>query len=126
MSPAPSKMVTPGLERSCGEAPADWIRHGEATAGVALLEAWFQGAAYRPHRHDTYAPGVTQTGVQAFRYRGASRISMPGEVVILYPDEAHDGYAGADSGFGYRLLYVAGRRCLAAAQAAAASRCRGH
>ena len=101
-----SGRLAPGLERSCNEATADWIRHDEAVAGVALLEAWFQGAAYRPHRHDTYAIGVTETGVQAFRYRGASRISSPGEVVILHPDEAHDGYAGADGGFGYRLLYV--------------------
>ena len=70
-----SGRLAPGLERSCNEATADWIRHDEAVAGVALLEAWFQGAAYRPHRHDTYAIGVTETGVQAFRYRGASRIS---------------------------------------------------
>jgi AraC-like DNA-binding protein len=73
---------------------------------VALLEAWFQGAAYRRHRHDTYAIGVTESGVQAFGYRGATHVSTPGQVVVLHPDEAHDGYAGSAAGFGYRLLYI--------------------
>jgi AraC-like DNA-binding protein len=27
-------------------------------------------------------------------------------VVVLYPDEVHDGRAGADEGFGYRIVYV--------------------
>lgn len=82
------------------------MRHTAAAAGVDLLEAWFQGPAYRQHRHDTYAIGLTERGVQAFAYRGAVHISRPGDVVVLHPDELHDGYAGAAGGFGYRLLYV--------------------
>jgi AraC-like DNA-binding protein len=82
------------------------MRRGAASSGIALLEAWFQGRAYRQHRHDTYAIGVTEAGIQAFAYRGATHISTPGEVVVLHPDELHDGYAGAEMGFGYRLLYI--------------------
>lgn len=70
------------------------------------MEAWFQGPAYRKHRHDTYAICVTEAGVQAFDYRGAAHISMPGDVVVLHPDEIHDGHAGTDAGFGYRIVYV--------------------
>jgi len=70
------------------------------------LEAWFQGAAYHKHRHDTYAICLTTIGVQAFDYRGAAEISTPGQVVVLHPDELHDGYAGTEAGFGYRILYV--------------------
>jgi AraC-like DNA-binding protein len=77
-----------------------------AAAGLELLAAWFRGPAYRPHRHDTYAIGLTHTGVQAFGYRGATHASTPGQVVILHPDEIHDGYAWSEAGFGYRQLYV--------------------
>ena len=73
---------------------------------MELLRAWFAGAAYQKHRHDTYAIGLTDLGVQVFDYRGATRTAMPGEVVALYPDEVHDGRAGTGEGFGYRIIYV--------------------
>jgi AraC-like DNA-binding protein len=95
-----------GLERLCSEPSADWMRSTDAEYGVECLEAWFQGPAYHKHRHDTYAICLTTTGVQAFDYRGAAEISTPGQVVVLHPDELHDGHAGAEAGFGYRMLYV--------------------
>lgn len=95
-----------GLERSCEGPSHDWIQQSEAADGVELLEAWLQRFAYRRHRHDTYAIGLTEDGVQAFDYRGASRVSTPGRVVVLHPDEQHDGRAGTAAGFGYRQLYV--------------------
>ena len=95
-----------GLEGSCDERSTDWIRHTDVVGGVELFEAWFHGRAYRRHRHDTYAIGLTETGVQTFFYRGAVHVSLPGNVVVLHPDEAHDGNAGSEAGFGYRQLYV--------------------
>ena len=103
-----------GLERSCEEGGADWLRSTTIYPGVELFEAWFQGSAYRRHRHDTYAIGVTETGLQAFAYRGATHRSAPGNVVVLHPDEAHDGHAGSEAGFGYRQLYVEPSLILAA------------
>jgi AraC-like DNA-binding protein len=61
---------------------------------------------FEPHRHDTYAIGVTVSGVQTFRYRGGRRVAFPGQVHVLHPDETHDGAPGTDDGFGYRILYV--------------------
>jgi AraC-like DNA-binding protein len=101
-----SKSSGVGLERSCSELTADWLRSTDPENGVELLEAWFQGPAYHRHRHDTYAFCLTTSGVQAFDYRGTREISTPGQVVVLHPDEIHDGYAGTDAGFGYRQLYV--------------------
>lgn len=86
---------------------ADWIRSTRPRDGVELLRAWFGGRAYDRHRHDTYAICVTDAGVQQFDYRGAPRVSLPGQVVVLHPDEPHDGRAGADDGFGYRIVYLA-------------------
>lgn len=94
------------LERSCGTRGSDWIRCGQAAGGIQMLSAWFAGAAFARHRHDTYAIGLTDSGVQSFGYRGSVHASMPGEVVVLHPDESHDGYAGAEGGFGYRIIYV--------------------
>ena len=71
------------------------------------VEALFAGAAYAPHRHDTYAIGMTMTGVQRFDYRGSTRNSLRGGLVILHPDEVHDGRAGDERPFGYRTAYVA-------------------
>ncbi len=95
-----------GLERLCTKPAADWLWSTDAEDGVELLQAWLQGVAYHKHRHDTYAIGLTDTGIQAFDYRGAAHISTPGQVVVLHPDELHDGHAGTEEGFGYRILYV--------------------
>lgn len=101
-----SKSSGVGLERSCSAVTAGWLRSTDPENGVELLEAWFQGPAYHKHRHDTYAICLTTRGVLAFDYRGSGEISRPGQVVVLHPDEIHDGRAGTDAGFGYRQLYV--------------------
>jgi AraC-like DNA-binding protein len=64
------------------------------------------GAAFSPHRHDTYTVALTMAGVQAFNYRGAMRHSLPGQVLILHPEEVHDGHCHDEAGFSYRAAYV--------------------
>ena len=74
--------------------------------GVARLRARLQRAAYAPHRHDTYTVALTESGVQEFGYRGSVHRSVAGQVVLLHPDEPHDGRPGTEAGFGYRTLYI--------------------
>jgi len=107
------------LEQSC----RDWVAWREAGGGVQRLQAWFSGAGFARHRHDTYAIGLTDTGVQRFWYRGCVHASTPGEVVVLHPDEVHDGYAGTGQGFGYRILYVEPARVSEASRAIAGRAC---
>jgi AraC-like DNA-binding protein len=64
------------------------------------------GAAFSPHRHDTYTVALTMAGVQSFNYRGAMRHSLPGQVLILHPDEIHDGHCSDGAGFSYWAAYV--------------------
>lgn len=45
-------------------------------------------------------------GVQAFNYRGAMQHSLSGQVLILHPDEVHDGHCCDEAGFSYRAAYV--------------------
>lgn len=46
------------------------------------------------------------SGVQSFTYRGAQADSLAGNAMVLHPDEVHDGRAGAETGFRYRMLYI--------------------
>ena len=87
-------------------AAGDWIRHAPPSPGIERIDAGFTGHAYDPHRHDTYAIGYTLNGVQCFRYRGADAVSTAGNVLVIHPDEVHDGHAGTEAGFRYRMLYV--------------------
>jgi AraC-like DNA-binding protein len=86
--------------------PADFLKIDSTVSGVQRLRAGFSGHAYDRHRHETYAVGVTEVGLQCFHYRGAARASTAGLVIVIHPDEAHDGHAGAPNGFVYRMLYA--------------------
>jgi AraC-like DNA-binding protein len=90
------------------------VQSRRPAGGVELLRAWFGGRGFATHRHDTYAIGVTESGVQLFDYRGRVERSTAGQVVVLHPDEAHDGRAGGEAGFGYRIVYVEPARIAAA------------
>jgi AraC-like DNA-binding protein len=98
--------VLPGLERSCEWSERERIVAAPPSPGIERIEAQFRGDAFALHRHDTYAIGVTLEGVQAFRYRGEQRHSIPGRIIVLHPDELHDGGAGTDDGLRYRMLYL--------------------
>jgi AraC-like DNA-binding protein len=82
----------------------NWVK--KAAGETERIEACFSGLAYAPHSHDTYTLALTTRGVQSFHYRGELRHSLPGEVVILHPDEMHDGQAGTDSPFAYRAICI--------------------
>ena len=62
--------------------------------------------AFSPHRHDTYTVALTLAGVQTFNYRREKRYSLPGQVLILHPDELHDGHCHDEAGFSYQAAYV--------------------
>ena len=86
--------------------PISRILNGPSDDGIERMAVFFRGHAFAPHRHDTYAIGLTSAGVQAFTYRGEIRRCMPGEAFVLHPDEKHDGRPGDERGFGYRVAYI--------------------
>lgn len=49
---------------------------------------------------------MTLAGVQSFNYRGAMRHSLPGQALILHPEEVHDGQCHDEAGFSYQAAYV--------------------
>src|SRR5260370_5377396 len=94
-----------GLEQSRTRR-SDSIRFGPSAHGIERAEIYLSTCEFEPHRHDTYASGITTAGLQTFHYRGLRRICLPGQLHVLHPDEALDGAAGRDGGFGYRILYI--------------------
>lgn len=99
-----------GIEHSCNAVTQDRLRHLGGLGGIEHIEAAFTGDGFSPHRHDTYGIGVTLSGVQTFQYRGTRRASLPGNIIVLHPDELHDGAAGTETGLIYRMIYVAPER----------------
>lgn len=83
-----------------------WIKFAGQLPGCERIEAFFSGQAYDTHRHDTYAIGRTLAGVQQFNYRGETATGLPGTVMVLHPDELHDGQAGTEAGFHYHMTYI--------------------
>lgn len=104
-----------GLERSCGS--GEWVEASGPVDGVEMFSARLRGRPFSRHRHDVYAIGVTEEGVQAFGYRGTTERSVPGQVFVLHPDEPHDGRAEGPGVFGYRQIYVSPGRIGAALRA---------
>ncbi|MBX3587281.1 MAG: AraC family transcriptional regulator [Ramlibacter sp.] len=85
----------------------DWVRFQPgAIEGVTLMKAHFTDHAFERHSHETYAIGVTASGVQTFHCGGSLHASLRGDVILFNPDEAHDGQRGTQEGFGYAMLYV--------------------
>lgn len=86
------------------DAAVHWLLH--AAGGQQRIEAHLSGFQFAPHRHDTYAIALTLQGVQCFDYCGAARHSLPGGVVVIHPDERHDGRPGTSDGFRYRSIHI--------------------
>src|SRR5215471_21519216 len=112
MTPSLGDAVGAGLERLCGR--GEWVDAKGPVDGVELFSARLRGRPFSRHRHDVYAIGVTEEGVQAFGYRGTTERSLPGQVFVLHPDELHDGWADGPGLFGYRQIYVSPDRISAA------------
>jgi AraC-like DNA-binding protein len=77
--------------------------------GVDLLRADASTHRYARHSHEGYALGVVESGAHAFASRGKVWTAVPGCVVIVNPDDAHDGGPAVRNGdYSYRMMYVDG------------------
>jgi AraC-like DNA-binding protein len=86
---------------------AEWSTTRDTSVhGVECFSARFVSHVFDRHAHETFAIGTTFGGVQSFRCRGARRDSTRGHLMLFNPDEPHDGWAGTQNGFAYRMLYL--------------------
>jgi len=88
--------------------------------GLELLRADDSTHRYSRHSHEGYAVGVVETGAHAFAARGEIWTAVPGRVVMVNPEDAHDGGpATRDGDYSYRMFYVDGAVFAAAISEAA-------
>lgn len=88
--------------------PSEWaVIQPTPVQGVSLLRAHFVNHSFERHSHGEFCIGITLSGRQTFRSRGALQTSTRGRIVVFNPDQAHDGQAGDEQGFGYAMLYLA-------------------
>lgn len=72
---------------------------------LCLLKARFTQHRYELHTHPTYVVALITAGCEQLRI-GSRQVSAPrGTVLIVQPEECHDGEAGAADGWSYRTLY---------------------
>jgi AraC-like DNA-binding protein len=76
-------------------------------AGVELLRWDASTHRYARHSHEGYAIGVVERGAHAFSARGRTWTAVPGRVIVVNPEDAHDGRpATGDDTYSYRMMYV--------------------
>jgi AraC-like DNA-binding protein len=75
--------------------------------GVDLLRLAESRHRYPRHAHEGYAVGVVESGAHGFGARGQRWEAVPGRVILVNPEDVHDGGpAGADGAYSYRMLYL--------------------
>lgn len=90
-------------------AAADFVPFArDAASRVEAIHAGFAAHGYDLHRHDDWLIGVTAFGVQDFHCRGARQRSTAGRIILMEPQEMHDGEAGIAEGFAYRIPWRSG------------------
>lgn len=83
------------------------VTFAPGSADLQRAEVFLRRTSFEPHRHDSYALGITVAGVQTFRYLDEARVCVPTQLHLLHPDELHDGTPGVPGvGFSYRIAYI--------------------
>lgn len=77
-----------------------------ALESISLFKARFKDFVYSRHVHKEFALGIIEYGVEQFYYRGTTYSAPAGSLLTLNPDELHDGEAGVEYGYHYRMMYT--------------------
>jgi AraC-like DNA-binding protein len=74
--------------------------------GLTLMHATYVTQSFARHSHNGFALGVIENGALEFSYRGEKLLASPGCINLVNPDEPHDGHAGVEDGWTYRMFYL--------------------
>jgi AraC-like DNA-binding protein len=73
--------------------------------GLELFRATLSEFSFRPHAHEEFFIALTERGVATPSYRGTRHVVVPGDLLVLNPEEAHAGGPPAERSWAYRALY---------------------
>jgi AraC-like DNA-binding protein len=85
------------------ERQAFW-RHA-AFRDLGLLAARFREHRYDRHTHEGYVIALITEGCERVRVGRREVLAPAGSVLVVNPEEWHDGEAGAEQGWAYRTFY---------------------
>jgi AraC-like DNA-binding protein len=72
---------------------------------MGLLKAWFQRHRYDLHTHPTYVIALITDGCESVRVGRRRELAVANTVLVVNPEECHDGEAGCSDGWAYRTFY---------------------
>jgi AraC-like DNA-binding protein len=72
---------------------------------MSLLAARFTRHRYELHTHPTYVIALITHGCESLRVGRRRIVASRNTVVVVNPEECHDGEAGAETGWAYRTFY---------------------
>lgn len=74
---------------------------------LEMLAARYRDHAYVLHTHPTYVVGVVVAGVEKLRIGRRKHLAPSGSIIVVNPEEPHDGEKGCPAGWAYRTCYPA-------------------
>lgn len=86
------------------EKDASFWRHPRL-GDLCLFKARFTQHRYDLHTHPTYVVALITEGCERLRVGRRSHVAPIGTVIVVNPEEMHDGEPGADGGWAYRTIY---------------------
>lgn len=81
----------------------------DCALGIDLARACVGSHRFRRHSHDTFIIAATESGGLEGIVSGTSYVLKPGAVLILHPDQPHQGEAASGVGWSYRAFYPEAR-----------------
>jgi AraC-like DNA-binding protein len=85
------------------DSTAFW-RHPRFT-DMDLLKARFTRFCYQLHTHPTYVIALITYGCERLRVGPRQEISPANTIIVVNPEECHDGEPGVEIGWAYRVFY---------------------
>lgn len=73
---------------------------------IGLIHANYQKFAFRRHYHLDFHIGLVTNGQQKFFYQGVNHTIGQGQIVIMPPDELHDGSSIHSEGYQVRVFSI--------------------
>ncbi|GMQ48049.1 AraC family transcriptional regulator [Vibrio sp. 10N] len=73
---------------------------------INLISGRYKKFAFQKHYHLDYHFGLIVSGQQQFQLKGTSYTSGPGDLVLMPPDELHDGQSRHEEGYQVKVLTV--------------------
>ncbi|WP_413113115.1 AraC family ligand binding domain-containing protein [Thaumasiovibrio sp. DFM-14] len=80
--------------------------HLTEVSAISLIDANFSDFAFKRHYHLDYHIGLVTRGQQHYFYRGERHYAGPGTIVLLPPDEIHDGQAACQQGYQVKIFDI--------------------